>query len=72
MMASDDKRSTGPINLGNPEELSIGDLAKVIVEMTGRRARGSSIETLSPIEKLPGPVAPVALADDEAGSDIEG
>ena len=39
MMASDDKRSTGPINLGNPEELSIGDLAKVIVEMTGSRSR---------------------------------
>ena len=31
-----------------------------------------AVDLLQEVEKLPGPVAPVALADDEAGSDIEG
>ena len=30
------------------------------------------VDLFQEVEKLPGPVAPVALADDEAGSDIEG
>jgi UDP-glucuronate decarboxylase len=30
---------TGPINLGNPVETTIGDLARAIVEMTGSRAK---------------------------------
>jgi UDP-glucuronate decarboxylase len=30
---------TGPVNLGNPNELSVGGLAKMVVEMTGTRAR---------------------------------
>jgi UDP-glucuronate decarboxylase len=29
----------GPVNLGNPEEVSIADLAKLIVELTGARSR---------------------------------
>jgi UDP-glucuronate decarboxylase len=30
---------TGPINLGNPEECTIGELAKLVIEMTGSRSR---------------------------------
>jgi UDP-glucuronate decarboxylase len=30
---------TGPINLGNPSELSILELAKLILDMTGSRSR---------------------------------
>ena len=30
---------TGPINLGNPAEIAIGDLAETIVEMTGSRSK---------------------------------
>src|SRR5918996_4450928 len=30
---------TGPINLGNPAEIAIGDLAEMIMEMTGSRSR---------------------------------
>ena len=30
---------TGPINLGNPDELSVGELAKMVAEMTGTSAR---------------------------------
>ena len=30
---------TGPVNIGNPEELEIGDLARQVVEMTGTDAR---------------------------------
>ena len=34
--------------------------------------RGTPVDLLQEVEELPGPVAPVALADDEAGGDIEG
>jgi UDP-glucuronate decarboxylase len=30
---------TGPINLGNPEELPIGELAKLIIDLTGSRSK---------------------------------
>jgi UDP-glucuronate decarboxylase len=30
---------TGPVNLGNPNELTVGGLAKLVVEMTGTRSR---------------------------------
>ncbi len=30
---------TGPVNLGNPDELTVGGLAKLVVEMTGTRSR---------------------------------
>src|SRR6266576_1620718 len=30
---------TGPINLGNPEEISVAELAKLILDLTGSRAR---------------------------------
>jgi UDP-glucuronate decarboxylase len=30
---------TGPVNLGNPDEMTVGDLAKLVAEMTGTRAR---------------------------------
>lgn len=30
---------TGPINLGNPVEIAIGDLAEKVIELTGSRSR---------------------------------
>jgi UDP-glucuronate decarboxylase len=30
---------TGPVNLGNPIEVSVGDLARKIVEMTGSQSK---------------------------------
>jgi len=30
---------TGPVNLGNPEEFAILDLAKAVIELTGSRSR---------------------------------
>jgi UDP-glucuronate decarboxylase len=30
---------TGPINLGNPEEVSVAELAKLIIDLTGSRSR---------------------------------
>lgn len=30
---------TGPINLGNPQELAVAELAKMIIDLTGSRAR---------------------------------
>jgi UDP-glucuronate decarboxylase len=30
---------TGPVNLGNPIEVSVGDLAKKIIKMTGSRSK---------------------------------
>ncbi|MDO8352403.1 MAG: SDR family NAD-dependent epimerase/dehydratase, partial [Aestuariivirga sp.] len=29
----------GPINLGNPEEFTIRDLAEIVIEMTGSRSK---------------------------------
>ena len=37
MLSGDDV--TGPINLGNPEELPIGELAKLIIDLTGSRSK---------------------------------
>ena len=37
-MAADDGL-TGPVNLGNPEELPIGDLAETIIALTGSKSR---------------------------------
>jgi UDP-glucuronate decarboxylase len=37
MAASDD--ITGPINLGNPVETSVGELAELIIELTGSRSK---------------------------------
>jgi UDP-glucuronate decarboxylase len=38
LMASPD-RLTGPINLGNPEEFTIVDLARLVLQLTGSRSR---------------------------------
>ncbi len=38
MMNSDDS-ITGPINLGNPQEFTILDLAKKVIELTGSRSK---------------------------------
>jgi len=37
-MAADDE-VTGPINLGNPVETSVAELAELIIEMTGSRSK---------------------------------
>lgn len=37
LMATDDT-VTGPVNLGNPEEITIHDLAQQIIEMLGSRS----------------------------------
>jgi UDP-glucuronate decarboxylase len=42
----DQEQSTGPINLGNPDEISIRRLAELVIELTGSR---------SPILKMPLP-----------------
>ena len=36
LMSQED--STGPVNLGNPQEISVGELAELIVECTGARS----------------------------------
>jgi UDP-glucuronate decarboxylase len=38
MMATD-AETIGPINLGNPEECTIGELARLVVELTGSRSK---------------------------------
>jgi UDP-glucuronate decarboxylase len=38
LMASDEA-VTGPLNLGNPSEITIRDLAETVLELTGARAR---------------------------------
>ena len=38
-MMTTDKSVTGPINLGNPGEFSIRQLAELVLEMTGSRSR---------------------------------
>ncbi len=38
MMATDDD-FTGPVNLGNPGEFTIGDLARMVLELTGSEVR---------------------------------
>jgi UDP-glucuronate decarboxylase len=38
LMASD-KRVTGPINIGNPNEFSIRELAETVIELTGSRSK---------------------------------
>ena len=34
-----EKKITGPINLGNPSEITINDLAKLIIEMTNSKSK---------------------------------
>ena len=37
--AATDQDITGPINLGNPDEIAISDLAEMIVDLTASRSR---------------------------------
>ncbi len=39
MTSSDDFNFTGPVNLGNPDEFSILELASKIIELTGSKSR---------------------------------
>ncbi len=39
LMQSDHAEATGPINLGNPGEFTIRELAETVIEMTGSRSR---------------------------------
>jgi UDP-glucuronate decarboxylase len=38
-MAAAPRNFTGPVNLGNPEEFTVGDLAKLVLSITGSRSR---------------------------------
>ena len=38
------KKITGPINLGNPSEITINDLAKLIIEMTNSKSKIIKLE----------------------------
>jgi UDP-glucuronate decarboxylase len=46
---------TGPINLGNPVEFTIGDLAKTIIELTGSRSKIShaALPADDPLQRRP-------------------
>ena len=38
------KKITGPINLGNPSEITINDLAKLIIELTNSKSKIIKLE----------------------------
>ncbi len=38
-MVDTQKEITGPINIGNPDEYTIRDLAELIIELTGTKAK---------------------------------
>lgn len=38
-MMNTSKEVTGPVNLGNPEEFTIGELADLVIEMTGSKSK---------------------------------
>jgi UDP-glucuronate decarboxylase len=64
MMATED-RFTGPMNLGNPEEVTILELARLIIEMTGSR---SDIIRCAPLPDDPRQRRPdISLAHDSIG-----
>lgn len=43
-MAHEEKEFSGPVNLGNPHEITIDDLAQKIVELTGSESMISNVE----------------------------
>lgn len=39
-----DSSETGPINIGNPDEFTVGELAEIVVEMTGSSSRITRVD----------------------------
>lgn len=55
-MMRDDVKHTGPINLGNPDEFSIRDLARQVIELTGSKSRLITTKPLpedDPLQRQP-------------------
>ena len=54
-MMSSDKKITGPINLGNPVEFKIADLAKTIIKLTNSKSKiiNKELPTDDPIRRKP-------------------
>ncbi|MEG6509078.1 UDP-glucuronic acid decarboxylase family protein [Methyloligella sp. 2.7D] len=46
---------TGPMNIGNPQEISVRDLADMIIDLTGSRSRVSEVPALpeEPVRRCP-------------------
>ena len=63
MAVSDD--ITGPINLGNPVETSVGELAELIIELTGSRSRieHRPLPVDDPVQRCPDIAQAKALLD---------
>jgi UDP-glucuronate decarboxylase len=64
MMAAPDDIS-GPINLGNPVETSVGELAELIIELTGSRSRieHRALPVDDPVQRCPDITQARALLD---------
>ena len=50
-----DDAFTGPVNLGNPSEISILDLARLVIELTGSRSelRFEALPQDDPMQRCP-------------------
>ena len=64
MMAAPDS-ATGPLNLGNPVETSVADLARLVIELTGSRSKLTRrpLPVDDPIQRCPDITAAKALLD---------
>ena len=67
------KEITGPINLGNPTEITVGSLAEAIISLTGSR---SSIEHLplpadDPVQRQPDIAAAIKHLGWEPGTELQ-
>jgi UDP-glucuronate decarboxylase len=64
MMAAPDS-ATGPLNLGNPVEISVAELARLVIELTGSRSKLTRrpLPVDDPIQRCPNITAAKALLD---------
>ncbi|HEV8029503.1 MAG TPA: NAD-dependent epimerase/dehydratase family protein, partial [Stellaceae bacterium] len=64
MMAAPDS-ATGPLNLGNPVEISVAELARLVIELTGSRSKLTRrpLPVDDPIQRCPDITAAKALLD---------
>jgi UDP-glucuronate decarboxylase len=64
MMAAPDS-ATGPLNLGNPVEISVAELARLVIELTGSRSKLTRrpLPVDDPIQRCPDIAAAKALLD---------
>ena len=56
---------TGPVNLGNPDEFTIGELAEIVIDMTGSRSK--IVRTPLPVDDPKRRCPDIALAKSELG-----